>query len=131
MVRIDKLILFRFKKDILRRGRYLSKLYHAVDIEPSAVDIARLRLWLSSVIDDNVNLNANSPLEGNKNPAPLPNLDSNIICANSLVDRFQGKKLFCEHGIVESGAEVIHRNMMVSNYQNLLTALISEQEKHF
>ena len=51
----------------------------AADIEPSAVDIAQLRLWLSLVIDDEINPNAQSPLDGHKNPIPLPNLECNIL----------------------------------------------------
>ena len=43
----------------------------ACDIEPSAVDIAKLRLWLSLVIDNE-----------NLEPHPLPNLECNIICAD-------------------------------------------------
>ena len=38
----------------------------AADIEPSAVDIAQLRLWLSLVIDDEINPNAQSALDGHK-----------------------------------------------------------------
>ena len=45
-----------------------------VDIEPMAVEIARLRAWLSLVVE----------VEG-KSVEPLPNLDFKFICANSLV----------------------------------------------
>ena len=65
----------------------------AADIEPSAVDIARLRLWLALVIDDEINPNAQSPLDGHRNPLPLPNLECNIVCGNSLIDEFEGYKL--------------------------------------
>jgi adenine-specific DNA-methyltransferase len=65
----------------------------AADIEPSAVDIARLRLWLSLVIDDEINPNAQNSFEGHQNPSPLPNLECNIVCGNSLVDEFEGTPL--------------------------------------
>ena len=60
----------------------------ACDIEPSAVDVAKLRLWLTIVIDD-------EPTADKKSfkPKPLPNLDSNIICGNSLIDEFEGVPL--------------------------------------
>jgi len=48
---------------------------YGVDIEPSAVDIAKLRLWLSLVVDEN-------DYSGIK---PLPNLDYKIVCGNSLL----------------------------------------------
>ena len=38
----------------------------AVDIEPSAVDITQLRLWLSLVIDDEITPDAANELEGHK-----------------------------------------------------------------
>ena len=60
----------------------------AVDIDPSAVDIARLRLWLALVIDDNVVPDSGDLLD-HANPIPLPNLECNIICGNSLKDSFK------------------------------------------
>ena len=59
----------------------------AVDIEPSAVDITKLRLWLSVVVDQEIN-------KENLEPHPLPNLDMNIHAGNSLIDEYEGIKLF-------------------------------------
>lgn len=59
----------------------------AVDIEPSAVDIAKLRLWLSLVVEQEIDVE-------NPNPRPLPNLDMNIHAGNSLIDEYEGIKLF-------------------------------------
>lgn len=59
----------------------------AVDIEPSAVDITKLRLWLSVVVDQEIDKN-------NLEPHPLPNLDMNIHVGNSLIDEYEGIKLF-------------------------------------
>jgi hypothetical protein len=50
------------------KARILPNLY-GFDIEPEAVEIARLRLWLSLIVDQ-------------KKPEPLPNLDMNIILTN-------------------------------------------------
>ena len=47
------------------KKRILPNLY-GFDIEPEAIEIARLRLWLSLIIDQ-------------KEPEPLPNLDMNIV----------------------------------------------------
>ncbi|OQA13955.1 MAG: Eco57I restriction-modification methylase [bacterium ADurb.Bin363] len=54
---------------------------HGVDIDPGAVDIARLRLWLSLVVEE-------------KEPKLLPNLDYKIMQGNSLVSEYKGIKLF-------------------------------------
>jgi hypothetical protein len=50
---------------------------YGVDIEPGAVDIARLRFWLSLVVDESI-------------PQPLPNLDYKIMQGNSLLENFEG-----------------------------------------
>ncbi len=54
------------KKHIIEESIY------GVDLDPGAVDIARLRFWLSLVVDE-------------PEPQPLPNLDFKIICANTLI----------------------------------------------
>lgn len=56
------------KKGIIQNSIY------GVDIEQGAVDIARLRFWLSLVVEEN-------------EPQPLPNLDYKIMCGNSLLSR--------------------------------------------
>ena len=60
----------------------------ACDIEPSAVDIAKLRLWLSIVIDDEIADNpGNGEFDVHTKPRQLPNLECNIICGNSHLDK--------------------------------------------
>ncbi|HTB99721.1 MAG TPA: Eco57I restriction-modification methylase domain-containing protein [Ferruginibacter sp.] len=54
------------KKHIIEESIY------GVDIDAGAVDIARLRFWLSLVVDEPV-------------PQPLPNLNFKIVCANTLI----------------------------------------------
>ena len=80
----------------------------ACDIEPSAVDIAKLRLWLSIVIDD-------VPKDKNFTPHRLPNLDCNIICGNSLVDEFNGVDLLSVQGDIfyDNAARISDRKSLV------------------
>jgi len=59
---------------------------YGVDIEPSAVQICKLRFWLSLIVDES----------DMKNIKPLPNLDHKIMCGNSLLEEFEGVKLFDE-----------------------------------
>lgn len=47
-----------------------------VDIEPMAVEIARLRAWLSIIVEEP---------NDSKHVKPLPNLDFKFVCANSLI----------------------------------------------
>jgi Eco57I restriction-modification methylase/TaqI-like C-terminal specificity domain len=57
---------------------------YGVDIDASAIDIARLRLWLSLIVDES---------DYGKIEA-LPNLDYKIMQGNSLVEDYDGIKLF-------------------------------------
>jgi len=59
---------------------------YGVDIDSSAVDITKLRFWLSLVVDE-------ADIQKIK---PLPNLDHRIMCGNSLLEEFEGVKLFDE-----------------------------------
>jgi adenine-specific DNA-methyltransferase len=70
--------IYQLKKDTIENCIY------AVDIEISAVDIAKLRLWLSLIVD----------YPNDKEPQPLPNLDCKIMQGNSLVDEYEGVELF-------------------------------------
>ena len=55
---------------------------YGVDIERGAVDIARLRFWLSLVVDED-------------EPHTLPNLDFKVMQGNSLLEQYQGADLSC------------------------------------
>ncbi|MBS6195822.1 MAG: class I SAM-dependent DNA methyltransferase, partial [Clostridiales bacterium] len=103
----------------------------ASDIEPSAVDIAQLRLWLSLVIDDEINPDAQNILEGHRNPLPLPNLECNILCGNSLLDEFEDIKLINESELIGTAGEVYQRNMNQDRFDAILTQLISKQDELF
>ena len=61
--------VYRLKRHIIQESIY------GVDIDASAIDIARLRLWLSLVVDED----DLDPIE------TLPNLDYKIVCGNSLI----------------------------------------------
>lgn len=60
---------YHFKRHAIQNCLY------GVDIDPGAVEIAKLRLWLSLVVDE----------ENIKQIQPLPNLDYKIVCGNSLL----------------------------------------------
>ncbi|MCK4885794.1 MAG: hypothetical protein KAS96_00335, partial [Planctomycetes bacterium] len=52
-----------------------------VDIQPIAVEISKLRFFLSLIVDENVN-----DKEKNRGVKPLPNLEFKFVCANTLID---------------------------------------------
>jgi adenine-specific DNA-methyltransferase len=75
----------------------IQRCIHAVDIERSAVDITKLRLWLSLVVEEN----------DFRNVKPLPNLDYNIMVGNSLLEEFEGVKLFNEKLLEKKNNDLI------------------------
>ena len=62
------------KREIIENNIY------GVDIERGAIDIARLRFWLSIVVDS-------------EEPEPLPNFDYKFMQGNSLIESFEGVDL--------------------------------------
>jgi type I restriction-modification system DNA methylase subunit len=74
---------YHFKRHAIQNCIY------GVDIDPGAVEIAKLRLWLSLVVDE----------EDVKQIKPLPNLDYKIVSGNSLlgVEKNLLNKLAYEH----------------------------------
>ena len=103
----------------------------AVDIEPSAVDITQLRLWLSLVIDDEITPNAANDLEGHKNPLPLPNLECNILCGNSLIDEFRGVKLIKESELLGTMNGYVQLDFGHAGFESILKQLLQSQDKLF
>ena len=61
----------KLKKEIIENNIY------GVDIERGAIDIARLRFWLSIVVDA-------------EEPEPLPNFDYKFMQGNSLIESYKG-----------------------------------------
>jgi hypothetical protein len=86
IISIDSLIeTNQHKRDIFdMKLQTIENSIYAVDVETSAVDIAKLRLWLSLIVD----------YPNTEEPRPLPNLDCKIMQGNSLIDDFEGVPLF-------------------------------------
>ncbi len=68
---------YELKNEVLSRNIY------GVDIMPMAVEIARLRAWLSLVLEADYKP---TDRKNNFGVAALPNLDFKFVCANSLID---------------------------------------------
>lgn len=104
----------------------------ACDIEPSAVDIAKLRLWLSIVIDDEIATQSSSgEFNAHLKPRQLPNLDCNIICGNTLIDEFEGIKLINESELLHNISEKAQMTVYQGGVDSLISELISLQDKLF
>jgi adenine-specific DNA-methyltransferase len=91
--------VFEWKRHAITRS------LHGVDINPTAVEICRLRLWLSLVIDYAPRYLSEI--------TPLPNLDLGVLAGDSLVDRMGAepfanslpfKEVQTQLGITEAGS---------------------------
>jgi len=75
--KLSKKTEYELKKETIQNCIY------GVDIDPGAIEIAKLRLWLQLIVDYKL-----------KDIEPLPNLDYRIMCGNSLLEEFEGAKLY-------------------------------------
>ena len=66
--------------DYLRKRKIIRDVIFGVDIQAIAVEIAKLRCFLSLIVDQEINDNL-----PNRGVVPLPNLDFKFICADSLM----------------------------------------------
>lgn len=96
------------KKHIIQNNIY------GVDIEKGAVDIARLRFWLSLIVDE-------------ETPQALPNLDYKIVEGNSLITTFDGHYIDLSTNI---GTSKLRRFSLV-NIRPEKKALQEEQKRFF
>lgn len=86
--RIDNKILHdelerKLKKenwDYIHKLGIIQNSVYGVDIQPIAVEIAKLRFFLSLVVDEKIEDN-----QTNRGIIPLPNLEFKFVCANSLI----------------------------------------------
>ena len=72
------------------KERIITHCLYGVDINPEAVEICQLRLWLSMVVDA-------------ERPVPLPNLDFRFEAGDSLVDRVGEMRL--ERSLPREGSQ--------------------------
>ncbi|MGB6295288.1 MAG: Eco57I restriction-modification methylase domain-containing protein [Rivularia sp. (in: cyanobacteria)] len=76
-IKRGSLTMSEWKRDIIANNLY------GVDIKPEAVEIAKLRMWLSLVVD----------IPSLEDVEPLPNLDYKLMCGDSLISTINGEQL--------------------------------------
>ncbi len=89
---------------------------YGVDIEKGAVDIARLRFWLSLIVDED-------------EPKSLPNLDYKIVVGNSLVSLFQNEVIEIDWDIEFKNTESVTK--IILDQQNKIYQLEHAQHLFF
>ena len=83
---VQDIDFYSLKKETIANSLY------GVDLELSATDVTKLRFWLSLIVDE----------ENVKEIEPLPNLDNQIMCGNSVIDGYDNVRLFDDELIVRS-----------------------------
>lgn len=108
----------QWKPAIVKENIIQNSIY-GVDIEKGAVDIARLRFWLSLIVD------ADKPLA-------LPNLDYKIVVGDSLLSkvRIDDKEEIIEIDW-ERKSSVGKADVFVQNVQRLLKEIAEKQKQYF
>ena len=104
----------------------ISHSLYGVDIDPGAVEIAKLRLWLALVVEE---------IE----PHPLPNLEHKVMQGNSLISEYDGVKLFDESFLESTNAldnekatidrkiSLLQRQLFALHGEGSLTAVKKEE----
>lgn len=109
------------KKGEIKRQIIQHSIY-GVDKERGAVDIARLRFWLSLIVDEEV--------KAGEKPMPLPNLDYKIVCGNSLLPTFEGEVVYIDWS-AESSGTVRQTEKHVENVRKTLGKIIERQKEFY
>lgn len=103
--------LDRFERDFsdLHYVGYSRKIYlierclYGVDIQPIAVQIAKLRFFISLIVSQKVD-----PSKPNSNVTALPNLETKIIAANSLLPIERSAQLFLRDPQIDAKEAELH-----------------------
>ena len=91
---------------------------YGVDIEKGAVDIARLRFWLSLVVDE-------------EKPKALPNLDYKIVVGDSLISKFDGEIIEIDWDLNEGTQTDLFGNDNLQKRKHILEKLTEKQRIYF
>lgn len=109
-----------WKPNVVKKNIIQNSIY-GVDIEKGAVDIARLRFWLSLIMDE-------------PEPEALPNLDYKIVVGNSLVSKLDDTIIDIDWDIKENKAfqaNIFGSGDLHANKGKLLRRISEEQKAFF
>ncbi|MBN1185652.1 MAG: Eco57I restriction-modification methylase domain-containing protein [Bacteroidales bacterium] len=100
------------KKHIIQNSIY------GVDNERGAVDIARLRFWLSLIMDE-------------LKPCTLPSLDYKIVVGDSLLSRFKGEVINIDWDVKEGTQSHLFGNEAEEEKQKIIKSIAQKQREFF
>lgn len=105
--------LEKFERDFANRhyADYARKLYliekciHGVDIQPIAVQIAKLRFFIALVVSQEVD-----PAKPNLGVSALPNLETKIVAADTLIPLRSGQQPLRSQPVIQCEKELLQAN---------------------
>ncbi len=100
-----------WKRDIIANNLY------GVDIKPEAIEIAKLRMWLSLVVD----------IPTIDNVQPLPNLDYKLMCGDSLISKINGQTIIP----IPGQAEQLTLGFQTTELDRAIAALVKLEKQYF
>ncbi|MEG3899064.1 MULTISPECIES: Eco57I restriction-modification methylase domain-containing protein [unclassified Microcoleus] len=108
-VQRGSLTMSEWKREIIGNNLY------GVDIKPESIEIAKLRMWLSLVVD----------IPNIDNVEPLPNLDYKLMCGNSLISTIYGEQLIPDPTKTQQGM------LAVTPIQMAIAPLLELEKRYF
>ena len=114
------------KLEYLRKRKLIRDTIFGVDIQSIAVEIAKLRCFLTLIVDQEIN-----DLLPNRGVIPLPNLDFKFICADSLTTLDNDARImFGEDPDLESKLSDIRKRYFTTTSEDRKLKLANEYEKY-
>lgn len=110
----SRLTAYDFKLHAIQESIY------GVDLDPGAVEICQLRLWLSLIVDED-------------RPHPLPNLNYRIVQGNSLIEEYEWIKLY-DTKLLSAGkwkVEQMSMDSLIASESNRLYEFLQHNLKKF
>jgi len=115
---IDPLLKEDFKKkfenenfDYIRKTGIIRDSIYGVDIQPIAVEVSKLRCFLTLIVDEDVDDHAE-----NRGIKPLPNLEFKFVAANTLINLPGSVLEDKQMGIFEDNLEIEHLKKLRDQY---------------
>jgi len=121
IVRLRLLLRILHPEKIAKKSEYelkketIQNCIYGVDIDPGAIEIAKLRLWLQLVVDYEL-----------RDIEPLPNLDYRLMCGNSLLEEFEGVKFYNGENIEQQATLLVD-----TDKQEKITELKEKVKEYF
>ena len=113
------------RTDYLRKQKIIRDTIFGVDIQSIAVEIAKLRCFLTLIVDQEIDDEA-----PNRGVVPLPNLDFKFVCADSLIPRIKDTQLsFSDDPQLDDKLQSIRKRFFNTSNEERKDRLKSEYEK--